>query len=61
MMNISHKPSAFISESVAPIRGASISECCRGDELFMGTAPEQLLRVLIKVAQRVMNGVDHRS
>ncbi|MNO04341.1 hypothetical protein D3C81_2253410 [compost metagenome] len=48
-INISHSPSAAVQEVVAPIRGVSISEFCRVDDLVMSTAPDQLLRVFIEV------------
>jgi hypothetical protein len=55
------KPAAVISEPVAPINGASISEFCTRNDLFMGRTPEQCLPVFIAIAQSVMGGVDHRS
>ena len=60
-MNIRHRPSAAISEWVAPISGVSIRALRSGDELSMGRVPEQLLPVFIKVAQGIVHGIDHRS
>ncbi|MNP44756.1 hypothetical protein D3C76_1386320 [compost metagenome] len=59
-MNISHRPTALTREPVAPMSGASINEFCSSD-LLMNSTPKQLLPILIKVAQRVVCGVDHRS
>src|SRR5690349_22887485 len=59
-MNIRHSPSAAISDSVAPISGVSIKALRRVDELSMGRVSEQLLPVFIEVAQRIVNGIDHR-